>query len=380
MIQDRVKVTPTDTIEEDLMNNVHPIHLLSKRHQTELDEQRLEQACDWISRIDRGLQPEEHQALQQWLAENAQHHEVLLEVAKLWDKMDALSRLSDLFPATEKTKSSNTIKHWALAASVATLCMLGALLYRTQVLPQQDLVQQTAATSLHATYQTKIGENNTIELPDRSKLVLNTNSFVTVRYSEKTRIIELLRGEINIDVAHDKSRPLSVIAGGKVIQAVGTAFNVDIHKDYVELIVTDGKVLVGAQPKAMDDAAEQLLAKPLPVSSLAISKGERVDLDPKGKTTEQVRKIDQGDIAASLSWRSGNLIFRGETLQEALVEISRYTNIQFELGDDEKMKQLPVAGMFKTGDVDGLLEVFKNNFNVSHERLGPDRIRLKYAG
>ena len=362
------------------MNNVHPIHLLSKRHQTELDEQRLEQACDWISRIDRGLQPEEHQALQQWLAENAQHHEVLLEVAKLWDKMDALSRLSDLFPATEKTKSSNTIKHWALAASVATLCMLGALLYRAQVVPQQDLVQQTAATSLHATYQTKIGENNTIELPDRSKLVLNTNSFVTVRYSEKTRIIELLRGEINIDVAHDKSRPLSVIAGGKVIQAVGTAFNVDIHKDYVELIVTDGKVLVGAQPKAMDDAAEQLLAKPLPVSSLAISKGERVDLDPKGKTTEQVRKIDQGDIAASLSWRSGNLIFRGETLQEALVEISRYTNIQFELGDDEKMKQLPVAGMFKTGDVDGLLEVFKNNFNVSHERLGPDRIRLKYAG
>jgi transmembrane sensor len=362
------------------MNNVHPIHLLSKRHQHELDEQRLEQACDWISRIDRGLQPEEHQALQQWLAEQPQHLDVLLEVAKLWDKMDALSRLSDLFPATEKAKSSNTIKHWAVAASVATLCMLGALLYRTQWLPQQELVPQTAATSLHATYQTKIGENNTIELPDRSKLVLNTNSFVTVRYSENTRIIELLRGEINIDVAHDKTRPLSVIAGGKVIQAVGTAFNVDIHKDYVELIVTDGKVLVGAQPKALDEAAEQLLAKPLPVSSLAISKGERVDLDPKDKIKAKVRKIDQGDIAASLSWRSGNLIFRGETMQDALAEISRYTNIQFELGDDEKMKQLPIAGMFKTGDVDALLEVFKNNFNVSHERLAPDRIRLTYAG
>jgi transmembrane sensor len=363
------------------MNNVHPIHLLSKRHQAETDEQRLEQACDWISRIDRGLQPEEHQALQQWLAEHPQHQDVLLEVAKLWDKMDALSRLSDLFPATEKAKSTTSGKHWAIAASVSALCLLGALFYRAQVLPPQELVQQTAATSLHATYQTKVGENNTIELPDRSKLVLNTNSFVTVRYSENSRIIELLRGEINIDVAHDKSRPLSVIAGGKVIQAVGTAFNVDIHKDYVELIVTDGKVLVGAQPKAMDDAAEQLLAKPLPVSSLAISKGERVDLDPKAKTTTaQVRKIDQGDIAASLSWRSGNLIFRGETLQEALVEISRYTNIQFELGDDEKMKQLPVAGMFKTGDVDGLLEVFKNNFNVSHERLSADRIRLKYAG
>jgi transmembrane sensor len=360
------------------MSNVHPIHLLSKRHQAELDEQRLEQACDWISRIDRGLQSEEHQALQQWLAENPQHQNVLLEVAKLWDKMDALSRLSDLFPQAEKSRTSSGVRQWAAAASVAALCVLAALLYRSDLSPQVDAVQ-TIATSLHATYQTKIGENTTIELPDRSKLVLNTNSFVTVRYSEKTRIIELLRGEINIDVAHDSSRPLSVIAGGKIIQAVGTAFNVDIHKDYVELIVTDGKVLVGTEATAKG-AAEQLLSQRLPTSSLAISKGERVDLDPKGKGVEQVRKMDQVEIAASLSWRSGNLIFRGETLQDALAEISRYTNIQFELGDDEKMKQLPVAGMFKTGDVEGLLEVFKNNFNVSHERLGPDRIRLKYAG
>jgi transmembrane sensor len=379
MIQDRVKVTPTDTKEEDLMNNVHPIHLLSKRHQAELDEQRLEQACDWISRIDRGLQPEEHQALQQWLAENPQQQDTLLEVAKLWDKMDVLSRLSDLFPVAEKTKSPNLVKHWAAAASVAALCLLGALMFRSDVAPQPG-VDQVAATSLHATYQTKIGENNRIELPDRSTLVLNTNSFVTVRYSENSRIIELLRGEINIDVAHDTTRPLSVIAGGKVIQAVGTAFNVDIHNDYVELIVTDGKVLVGATPVATEVATEQLLAKRLPTSSLAISKGERVDLDPKGKAKAQVRKMDQVDIAASLSWRSGNLIFRGETLEDALAEISRYTNIQFELADDEKIRQLPVAGMFKTGDVDGLLEVFKNNFNVSYERLSPDRIRLKYAG
>lgn len=361
------------------MNNVHPIHLLSKRHQAELDEQRLEQACDWISRIDRGLQPEEHQALQQWLAENPQQQDVLLEVAKLWDKMDVLSRLSDLFPVAEKTKSPNLVKHWAAAASVAALCLLGALMFRSDVAPP-PAVDQVAATSLHATYQTKIGENNRIELPDRSTLVLNTNSFVTVRYSENSRIIELVRGEINIDVAHDSSRPLSVIAGGKVIQAVGTAFNVDIHNDYVELIVTDGKVLVGATPVATEVATEQLLAKRLPTSSLAISKGERVDLDPKGKAKAQVRKMDQVDIAASLSWRSGNLIFRGETLEDALAEISRYTNIQFELADDEKIRQLPVAGMFKTGDVDGLLEVFKNNFNVSYERLSPDRIRLKYAG
>ncbi len=74
------------------MSNIHQIHLQSKRQQSVLEAQRLEQACEWIARIDRELQTEEKQALQQWLAASALNQQTLFEVAKLWDKMDALSR------------------------------------------------------------------------------------------------------------------------------------------------------------------------------------------------------------------------------------------------------------------------------------------------
>jgi transmembrane sensor len=377
------------------MSNIHQIHLQSKHQQTMLDAQRLEQACEWIARIDRELQEEEQVALQQWLAASPLNQQELFEVAKLWDKMDALSRLSALFGAVEphhaqhdSHNSSQTSSHsanqgkrsfrtLAMAASTAALLLLGGLLYRSEVLPMVN--PSSSIASMQATYQTRVGENTTIELPDSSKLVLNTNSFVVVRYSAAARVIELQRGEINIDVAHDTSRPLSVIAGGKIIQAVGTAFNVDLRKDHVELIVTDGKVLVGSNP-GDEPPAEQLLSKRLPQSSLAISKGEWVDLDPKGQAPEQVQRMDAVELAASLSWRSGNLIFRGENLEDALAEISRYTDIEFELADDAKLKQIHVAGMFKTGDVNGLLEVFRSNFNISHERLSRDKILLKFAG
>ena len=63
-----------------------------------------------------------------------------------------------------------------------------------------------------------------------------------------------------------------------------------------------------------------------------------------------------------------------------MAEISRYTDIQFELADDAKLKTIHVAGMFKTGDVNGLLAVFKSNFNISHERLSRDKILLKLEG
>lgn len=360
-----------------MTNNIHPISLQSKRQQAVLDEQRLAEASDWIAKLDRNLTPAETEALQLWLAQSPEHRATLLEVAALWDKMDTLQRLADLFPPAEKNVRPQW-QHWGLAASVALVASLLTFWWQPELLTP-SATATSAIVATQSSYQTRIGETNTIELPDQSKLVLNTNSFVVVKYSAKARIIELQRGEILIDVAHDTSRPLSVLAGGKIIQAVGTAFNVQVRDSQVELIVTDGKVRVETALTEMI-ADEHRLANRLPESALAISKGEKVDLDASGQQEEKVQKMDAVDIAASLSWRSGNLIFRGESLADAVAEISRYTDIQFELADDAKLKDIHVAGMFKTGDVNGLLAVFKSNFNISHERLSRDRILLKFEG
>lgn len=368
------------------MSNIHSIdeHTKSEQAKLALEEKRLDEASNWIAKLDRELTQDEKKSLQIWLGQSANNIEVLLEVAQLWDKMDDLSRLSDLFPTSKVAQQKP--KKWlmAIAASVVFAVTfsfyqsnLGSLLF--------DSTSQSSVVAKQMSYQTDIGESNTINLPDNSKIVLNTNSFVQVKYTSKARIIELQRGEIHIDVAHDKSRPLSVIASGKVIQAVGTAFNVEVRNELVELIVTDGKVLV-AEQKEQPDASNMEsfditeMAKRLPQNSMAISKGEKVDLDLTGKATEKVVKVNSVDLAASLSWRQGNLIFRGESLADAMAEISRYTNIEFELSEDEMLSKVQVAGMFKTGDVKGLLEVLRNNFDISYKKISDDKIILSYAG
>ncbi|MDP7592660.1 MAG: FecR domain-containing protein [Litorilituus sp.] len=363
------------------MSNIHHINEQSKLKQQAipLDEQRIEQASDWIAKLDRGLSKDEKSALQLWLAKAPEHTSVLLEVAQLWDKMDDLSRLSDLFPQTviEKKKTASWIT--TIAASVVIALSIGFYQAGYNILPFGPDAR-SPIIAMQKSFQTGIGESNTINLPDSSKMVLNTNSFVQVKYTDEARIIDLQRGEIHIDVAHDSSRPLSVIAGGKVIQAVGTAFNVEVRNEMVELIVTDGKVLVAQkESKSKFDDIEAMVKK-LPKSSMAISKGEKVDLDLTGLTQEKVTKVDALDIAASLSWRQGNLIFRGESLAEAMAEISRYTDIEFELSDDQQLRGVQVAGMFKTGDVAGLLDVLTRNFNIDYEKVGQDKIILKYSG
>lgn len=359
------------------MSNIHHIH---EQNIVNEAEQRLDDASDWIAKIDRELTQQEKISLQTWLSLSVKNTEVLLEVAHLWDKMDDISRLSDLFPQTPPT-SAKKYSAWLGAMAASAIFAISVGLYQSgfnfSLFGQSD---QAAVVVMQMNYQTDIGESNTINLPDNSKIVLNTNSFVQVRYTSTARIIDLQRGEIHIDVAHDKSRPLSVIASGKVIQAVGTAFNVEVRNDLVELIVTDGKVLIATKNNNIASMNIDDIGKRLPQNSMAVSKGEKIDLDLTGNIVEKVIKVDPVEVAASLSWRTGNLIFRGESLAEAMAEISRYTNIKFELSDDEQLQTVQVAGMFKTGDVTGLLEVLSNNFNIRYERVGNNKIILNYAG
>jgi len=371
------------------MNNVHQLN--EQTAQLSADEVRLDDASDWIAKLDRGLSDIELTLLEQWLAKHKENTIVLLEVAKMWDKMDDLSRLSDIFPEHAITTTANTTSHiakrkpgrktagWigAMAASIFIALTLGIFQNFGGVFP---FINSPTVIAVQASYQTAVGETNTIHLPDNSKIMLNTNSFVQIKFTATARIIDLQRGELHIDVAHDKSRPLSVVAGGKIIQAVGTAFNVDLRSQLVELLVTDGKVLVGAQKTDLMTINTDKENLRLPSSSMAVSKGEKIALDLIGHQQEAAIKVNPLEMAASLSWRQGNLIFHGESLANALAEISRYTNIKFELADDEKLRSVKVAGMFKTGDVTGLLNVLNQSFNISHEQISHDKIALKYSG
>jgi len=365
------------------------IHSLQERRQLkqdliDIEERRLDTASQWIAKLDRGLARSEKHSLKKWLGESAKNMKVLLEVAHLWDKMNELSRLADLFPQSPSIDKRNRSKKWtsAIAASIVAVFMTGVYMNSDQ--PTSFTPQAIVDQNPHKILQTKIGESDSVILPDGSKIVLNTNTLAEVQYTPTARIIELKRGEIHIDVAHNKARPLSVIVGGKIIQAVGTAFNVEVKNQSIELIVTDGKVLVAPVQSELELIEFENSSIALPESSVAISKGEKVNLNlkvkPEEKTvTETIVKVAPIDIAASLSWRQGNLIFRGESLVEAMAEISRYSDVKFDLDDDSELKKIRVAGMFKTGDVTGLLNVLEQNFNIHHQQIDEQRILLKMA-
>lgn len=334
------------------MTNVQPL----PPHKRSVDE-----ASDWLAKLDRGLSTAEEQALKAWLSQHAENRRALLRLASLWDKMDSLSLLTELSPPARK-RNHRPLIYSAIAASIAVFIIAGWLVQRSP-----DVLSTPAHRAVASAYETAIGERSTVRLPDQSVLTLNTNSLVKVTYNDTQRVLVLERGELNIEVAHDPRRPLSVIAGQKVVRAVGTAFNVQIiDADQVELIVTEGTVMVS-------DDNRTVPMQTIGTTPRTVTKGERVLL---GLDQETISKVSDTALSAELSWRQGNLIFRGETLAAAIAEVSRYTPVKFEIAD-ERLKELRIGGLFKAGDVDGLLATLKENFNIDSERLDAERVLLK---
>jgi transmembrane sensor len=328
-----------------------------------------EEAGLWVAKLDRGLSSKEEATLHQWLAESASHREALVKSGQVWDKSEVLSKLADLFPEAVEQPAAIQ-RRWGLPAIAAsiTVLMLGVWLGMPQLNPA-DSTAEITTSNVEGLYKTPIGESTTVNLPDGTELILNTNTTVRVYYSEKQRLLRLDQGELHVNVAHDESRPLSVIAGGQVVQAVGTAFNIELNEGrIVDLVVTEGKVLVAEQSSNFNPASIELIA--MPSSSLSVSMGQRIllgDLDIEIEFIEP-SEIEDSEIEVQLSWQKGNLVFRGESLEEAIEEISRYTSVRF-VFLNEDLKQLKVAGLFQTGDVDGLLTALNDNFHIDYERI-----------
>ena len=334
-----------------------------------------DEASAWIAKMDRGLSPSEKQELGAWLGHGSSNRETLMRISKLWDRMDALTILAEANPSASKPVSAGFRPLWAVAASLLlATAILGWLAVHSGEGAQ---VEQTRVAESPLEYMTEIGQQASHVLPDGTRLTLNTNTRVRLQYSESNRLLLLEQGEIHVMVAHQPGRPLSVAVGGQIVQAVGTEFNVEITSDQrIELVVTEGVVMVGVvDGSVLTPVPGEPIA--LTRSSTLVAAGESAVIPPEQSTSENVKTeaIGSEEIAVKLSWREGNVIFRGEPLEEALAEIGRYTAVEFVILD-ESAKKIRIAGLFRAGDVDGLLKALRQNFNISYERVGDDKILL----
>ena len=195
-------------------------------------------------------------------------------------------------------------------------------------------------------YQTVMGERRVITLSDGSKLSLDADSEVTVRYGEHSRALRLLKGQARFDVAHDKTRPFSVLAGNQRVIATGTAFNIDMAGSKVLVTLIEGHVLVFDE----NDGTTAMPTHARP-RAIELRAGQQLAAMPAAPP-----EIVPANIRRVTAWTIGQLMFDDEPLSSVVERVNRYGGTQIVI-TDPRVGAMKISGVFNAGDALGFVEI-----------------------
>jgi len=208
-------------------------------------------------------------------------------------------------------------------------------------------------------YETGIGEQRDVLLVDGSRIILNTNTSVYVRYSKERRYLVLERGEALFSVAHNAARPFDVEAAGTLTRAIGTEFNVDMSSANVTVSVLEGVVQVSTPDSSVDGrpSVADISAATHPRAE-AIAKGQAIEFRP----TEHRLVPEKANLGRIDAWRTRRIEFSNTPLAEAVEEFNRYSSTRIVIGS-RSLADRRVSGVFHISDKKGFIYSL-------HEALG----------
>lgn len=260
---------------------------------TSTDEHIRQQAIDWaLSTQEADFAGWDLLAV--WLEADPRHndaYDAALAASAVIPDLAALAQPAMLKPANDDQRPAAlnmTRRRWiagALAASVLAIIALPIM----QMRPQPYTVA------------TQMGETNTLELADGSRIVMNGGTRITLDRRD-ARFARLDVGEALFEVRHDASDPFVVESGDVRLVDAGTAFNVIRNAGSLDVAVSEGVVIVNPTRE-----------------NVRLPAGRRAIVD--GKTN----RIAVSDIVPDAvgGWRSGQLSFADASLADVAAALER---------------------------------------------------------
>lgn len=297
-----------------------------------------ERAAHWlVKRETEGWSVEDAAALEAWLEEATAHRVAYLRLEQGWRKVRRLAALKAPTPPRRRTPPLLSLWRPATAAAgIAAVLITGSLMLQGGHLGAKA-------------YVTEIGGHQTVPLADGSKVELNTATRLRTEVDADRRVVWLDRGEAYFEVAHDPSRPFTVVAGDRKVTVLGTKFSVRRSGDQVQVAVMEGKVRVDPVKPAKAEKTTVITR-----GDLAIAKGPSILVVAKS-----VEKVGEG-----LSWRRGMLTFDQSTLGNAAVEFNRYNRKKLVIADADAAA-VRIGGSFEATNVEAFARLLEQGFGLA---------------
>lgn len=163
------------------------------------------------------------------------------------------------------------------------------------------------------------GSKRIVDLPDGSRVELNSGSVLAYARGFDERIVEL-EGEAFFEVEPDAARPFVVATFNANTTVLGTSFNVRARRDDVapatSVVVATGRVRLA--PREQPDTGIVLM----PGSTSSLAAGEQRPSAP-----------DSVVVSRALAWRSGGFQFSNQPLGMLFAEVERRFDVTIQASE-----------------------------------------------
>jgi ferric-dicitrate binding protein FerR (iron transport regulator) len=191
-----------------------------------------------------------------------------------------------------------------------------------------------------------------LTLADGTKIWLN--AVTKIKYPVaflpgKTRTVELLYGEVYLDVSPSTKHQgdtFNIIAQGQEVEVIGTEFNLKAYREETKIYTTlvEGKVQIIANGK-------QAYLNPSEQSILDLSSG-------------QLSK-SQVDVNHDTAWIRGYFYFKDKPLKEIMQVLSRWYDVEISIGSPELQKVKFSGLLSKKQTIEEILNGIKNTNSIN---------------
>lgn len=228
-----------------------------------------------------------------------------------------------------------------LVTSGIAMLLVGAGVY--QAMPWQP---QPFAPPVH--YVAPGERVRNVDLADGSRLLLAPGTEVRVRYTGDDRRVELMRGTLFADVAHDAGRPFRIDAGKARIVNIGTSFEVSLRPEHIRVTVASGAVRFGGSgwfDRPVTLGAEQGAV-----------------LDQAG--VHRLADVPSDHVAR---WRDIWVEYQGAPLRQVVADLQGLSALPIKIVDEQLALQ-PVSGRIRLTDPAGQLRnlAIVHAFHIHH--------------
>jgi len=294
----------------------------------------MDEAALWVVRISDNPDSSMRAAFDAWLAQSPEHRMCYQIALAGWERLDGLGSLR-LEPADDRIALPPAPPQARRRLAWPRALALAASLAAVIIVPIALLVPGEPALA----YATRPGEHREIRLADGSRVELNSNSAIVVRFGHHIREVDLVHGEAAFHVTSG-SRRFEVHVRHTVVDMTSGDFGVRLDTDGPRVTVANGLVELSGADARVGPGNLQLAANTV----------AKVTPDAL-----EVQHLPATEVSRQLTWQNGMLQFDGQSLAEAVTDFNRSNRQQIHIGDPV-IGQLHIGGLFRAADINGFAD------------------------